>query len=56
MLTDSEFRLFGETKSSYPVLFLKDSQGEKFALKVFPRGINKNKADNDFNHESDMNI
>jgi hypothetical protein len=40
MLTDAETRCSGMTKSTYPVLFLADRLGEKFALKIFPRGKN----------------
>jgi hypothetical protein len=40
MLTDAETRWSGMTKSTYRVLFIDDSHGEKFALKIFPRGMN----------------
>jgi hypothetical protein len=40
MLTDAETRCSGMTKSTYPVLFLADRHGRKFALKIFPRGKN----------------
>jgi hypothetical protein len=40
MLNDALTRCSGMTKSTYPVVFLADRHGRKFALKIFPRGKN----------------
>ena len=56
MLTDAETRWLGMTKSTYRVLFIDDRHGQKYALKIFPRGMNHLKAEKDFKHESGMHI
>ena len=56
MLTDARTRWSGMTKSTYRVLFIDESHGEKFALKIFPRGMNYQQAEKDFKHESEMHI
>ena len=56
MLTDARSHCTGTTKSTYRVLFYTDRIGQKFAVKIFPRGKYQQKAEEDFKHESRMHI
>ena len=56
MLTDAETRCSGMTKSTYPVLFIAERRGKKFALKIFPRGKDCEKSEKEYKHEMEMNI
>lgn len=56
MLTDGRSHCKRMTKSTYRVLFYTDRFGQKFAVKIFPRGKYQKKAEEDFKHESGMHI